>query len=159
MWGIRTAFRVFAASQQRSVSMKLNIRTITEFHFLFEKILARNFSSFRAFCGPRHRPLLTRDGGAVVRWRKGRCVSKKAFDRSQKRSVSSPSPSVSCALHSLDLSRYPPSLLLQPISWTSLAVLIVGGGIAVLYVKYLKKEKEKGMIQGGVRGAQKKYDG
>lgn len=112
MWGIRTAFRVFAASQQRSVSMKLNIRTITEFHFLFEKILARNFSSFRAFCGPRPRPLLTRDGGAVVRWRKGRCVSKKAFDRSQKRSVSSSSPFVSCALHSLNLS--PPSLSPPP---------------------------------------------
>ena len=110
MWGIRTALRVFAARQQRSVSMKVIIRTITDFHFQCEKILARSFSLFRAFCGPRPRPLLTRDGGAVVRWRKGRCVSKKAFERSQKRSVSYPSSSPSL-LFTHSIAHCPASLL------------------------------------------------
>ena len=35
-------------------------------------------------------------------------------------------------------------LFLQPISWTSLALMVVGGGLAVLYARKLKREKEEG---------------
>ena len=35
-------------------------------------------------------------------------------------------------------------LFLQPISWTSLGLMVIGGGLAVLYARKLKREKEAG---------------
>lgn len=89
----------------------------------------RAMSPARTFCAHSllrtHRPrlLLSRDPHINTRWWR-RSVSKSAFDRSQKRS---------------------------PISWTSLLVLVVGGGVAVFYVKYLKTLKEKEIEEKKIR--------
>ena len=72
-------------------------------------------------------------------------MSKSAFDRSQKRSVSLLSITIQYRLAASIPAIILP-LFLQPISWTSLAVLVVGGGVAVAYVKYLKAEKAKGVF-------------
>ena len=107
----------------------------------FKTICFPQRASTRSFCSlssPRcsHRPRPHVSRAQHLTWRGGRSVSESAFDRSQKRSVK---------FEQLQRSlRYQCFHPLQPISWTSLAVLVVGGGIAVIYVKHLKALKEKG---------------